>query len=86
MYQFHQEMHLYATKFAQEDVLKQSRNSWVMTAPNEPDFVKLPNERIIYTSPPRASLQLSPATTTAGAEPFSVKIDTGVAYITSQRV
>ena len=86
MYQFHQEMHLYATRLAQDDVLKQSRNSWVMTSPTEPDFVKLPNERILYTSPPRASLLLSPATTTTDAEPFFMKSDTGIAYITSQRV
>jgi hypothetical protein len=85
MYQFHQEQHLYALKLAQTEVLKDAR-SWVMTSPTEQGFVKLPNERILYTSPPRASLQLSPPTTIAGAEPFSVKSDSGIAYITNQRV
>lgn len=84
MYQFHQEQHFYALKLAQEGVLKDPRNSWVMTSPNEQGFVKLPNERILYTSPPRVSLQLSPPV--AGAEPYSIKSDTGVAYITNQRV
>lgn len=84
MYQFHQEQHCYALKLAQEEVLKDTRKSWVMTSPNEQGFVKLPNERILYTSPPRVSLQLSPPI--ASAEPYSVKSDTGVAYITNQRV
>lgn len=85
MYQFHQEQHFHALKLAQQDVLKQSY-SWVMTSPNEEAFVKLPNERILYTSPPRVSLQLSPPTSIAGADPFSVKSDAGVVYITTQRV
>jgi hypothetical protein len=86
MYQVHQEQHFYALKLAENQALKETRNSWVMTSPNEQGFVKLPNERILYTSPPRVSLQLSPPTTVPGAEPFSVKSDGGVAYITNQRV
>lgn len=60
--------------------------NWVMTAPNEPGFIKLPNERILYTSPPRASLQLSPPNTVPGVEPWSAKSESGVAYITNQRI
>ena len=86
MYQFHQEQHAYALQLAQDNVLKQARGSWVMTSPNEAGFVKLPNERILYTSPPRTSLQLSAPNTFPGAQPFSAKSDAGIVYLTNQRV
>lgn len=86
MYQFHQEQHSYALQLAQDNVLKQARGSWVMTSPNETGFVKLPNERILYTSPPRTSLQISTPNTFPGAQPFSAKSDAGVVYLTNQRV
>lgn len=59
--------------------------SWVMVSPQSADpFVKLPNERVLYVSPPRTSLDLSsPSTYT---QPWSVKSYSGVAYITNQRV
>lgn len=86
MYAFHQEQHLYALHMAQEAMLKSAREkSWVMTS-NEAGFVKLPNERILYTSPPRTSLQISTTTIPAGAEPYATKSDVGVVYITNQRV
>lgn len=59
--------------------------SWVMTSPNEA-FVKLPNERILYTSPPRTSLEISTPNSFPGAQPFAAKSDGGVVYITNQRV
>ena len=56
-----------------------------MTAPGQEGFVKLPNERILFTSPPRTSLEIfSP--NTSGTDPFAAKSDAGVAYITNQRV
>lgn len=57
-----------------------------MTSPNEAGFVKLPNERILFTSPPRTHLQISTPNTYPGTEPFSAKSDAGVVYITNQRI
>lgn len=56
-----------------------------MTAPCQEGFVKLPNERILYTSPSRTSLEIS-SPKTSGSEPFSVKSDAGLVYITNQRI
>jgi len=87
MYAFHQEQHLYTLHMAQEAMLKSAREkSWVMTSPNDTGFVKLPNERILYTSPPRISLQISTPTATAGIEPYAAKCDAGVVFVTNQRV
>jgi len=83
MYQFHQEQHFYALRLAEE---KLKSDSWVMTAPGTEGFVKLPNERIIYTSPPRTSLQISTPNPFPGSQPFTTKNDAGVVYITNQRV
>jgi hypothetical protein len=57
-----------------------------MIPPNQEGFIKLPNERILYTSPPRTSLSLSPMSTSPGHQPWSVKSDGGKVYITNQRV
>ncbi len=57
-----------------------------MIPPNQEGFVKLPNERILYTSPPRTSLSLSSMSTSPGIQPWSVKSDGGIVYITNQRV
>jgi len=83
MYQFHQEQHSYALRLAQE---KLKSASWVMTANGADGFIKLPKELILYTSPPRTSLQLSSLNTFPGAQPFTSKSDAGVVYITNQRV
>ncbi|KAI9049065.1 hypothetical protein LZ554_006913 [Drepanopeziza brunnea f. sp. 'monogermtubi'] len=60
--------------------------NWVMTNPAEPGFVKLPNESVFYTSPPRTSLQLSSSSTFPGSDPFSAKSDSGILYLTNQRI
>lgn len=94
MYSFHQEQLSYSLLLAQkhheEPALKTARapkNSWVMTAPNDPKkFVELPQEKILFTSPPRVSLQISSPNSFPGNEPLSIKSDAGVAYITNQRV
>jgi len=85
MYQMHQEQHFYALQLAQEKKLK-PRKSWVMTNPGSEGFIKLPNEQLLFTSPPRTSLQLSTINTFPGTQPYSAKSDGGVVYITNQRV
>jgi len=57
-----------------------------MTSPGGEGFVKLPNERILYTSPPRTSLHISTPNNFPGAQPFAAKSDAGVVYITNQRI
>ncbi|KAL3423640.1 ww-domain ligand protein [Phlyctema vagabunda] len=59
--------------------------NWVMTGANE-SFIKLPNERILYTSPPRTSLEITTPNKFPGAQPFTKKSDAGVVYITNQRI
>lgn len=86
MYGFHQEQHSYVLHLAQQQKGLKSTDSWVMTSPHEERFVRLPNERILFTSPPRTSLQISTPNTYPGTEPFSAKSDAGVVYITNQRV
>lgn len=89
MYQFHQELHSYTLRAAEESMLKSARaraKSWVMTSSSEEPFVKLPNERVLYVSPTRTSLSLSSTNTFPGTQPWSVKSDSGIVYITNQRV
>lgn len=57
-----------------------------MTTPGQGGFIKLPNERTLFTSQPRTSLQISTPSTFPGSQPFSVKSDDGVVYITNQRL
>lgn len=49
-------------------------------------FVRLPNERLIYTSPPRTSLALTPPSGYKGKETLSVQSSTGCIHLTNQRV
>jgi hypothetical protein len=89
MYYFHQEVFAYAVLSSQETMLKSARDrvkSWVMTSPTEEGFVRLPNEKTLYASPPRTSLSISSLNSFPGTEPFSAKSDGGVVYITNQRV
>ncbi|KAI0999616.1 hypothetical protein K3495_g8582 [Podosphaera aphanis] len=60
--------------------------NWVMIAPDSPGFVKLPNERLIYTSPPRTSLELTASSPNPQTRLFSIKSDAGVVYVTNQRL
>jgi hypothetical protein len=57
-----------------------------MTSPEDGGFIKLPNERTLFTSPPRTSLQISTPNKSPEAHPFSIKSDSGAAYITNQRL
>ena len=84
MYQFHQELHSFSLHSTGAGLTR--AKSWVMTSPGDGGFIKLPNERTLFTSPPRTSLQISTPNTFPGAQPFSVKSEAGVVYITNQRL
>lgn len=60
--------------------------NWVMLGSDGQSFVKLPHERILYTSPPRICLQITATNDGPGAPSFSAKSDGGVVYITNQRL
>lgn len=49
-------------------------------------FVKLPNERILYTSPARTSLLITTPEIITGTASFTVKSDAGIVYVTNQRL
>ncbi|KAL2823924.1 hypothetical protein BDW59DRAFT_91112 [Aspergillus cavernicola] len=59
--------------------------NWVMLDERK-GFVHLPNERLLYTSPPRTSLALQPPPSYTGAESLSLQSSTGRVYLTNQRV
>ncbi|KAL1854081.1 hypothetical protein VTK73DRAFT_8803 [Phialemonium thermophilum] len=60
-------------------------NSWVMLG-HDGSIVPIPNERILHTSRPRVALELSVPRGLQSDEPFSLRCDSGVAYVTSRRV
>ena len=49
-------------------------------------FVRLPNERLIYSSPPRTSFALTPPTGYKGSEALSIQSSAGCIHLTNQRV
>ncbi|KAJ5935371.1 hypothetical protein N7466_004918 [Penicillium verhagenii] len=59
--------------------------NWVMLHDQE-GFVRLPNERLIYTSPPRTTLALTPPSGYKGPETLSFQSSAGCIYLTNQRV
>jgi len=50
------------------------------------NFVQLPREVLLFTSPPRTSLTLSTPNKYPGKEPLAINCSAGTAYITNQRV
>ncbi|KKK16459.1 hypothetical protein ARAM_005687, partial [Aspergillus rambellii] len=58
---------------------------WVMLHERD-TFVRLPNEQLIYTSPPRTSFALQPLPSYTGRDSLSLQSSTGRVYLTSQRV
>lgn len=50
------------------------------------EIVPIPGEKILFTSRPRVSLELSTPRELQVAEPFRLKSDGGIAYITNERV
>ncbi|OQE24629.1 hypothetical protein PENSTE_c007G04489 [Penicillium steckii] len=59
--------------------------NWVMLNDQE-GFVRLPNERQIYSSPPRTSLALTPLPNYKGPEKLSMQSSTGCIHLTNQRL
>ncbi len=53
---------------------------------NPQTFIRLPNEKILFTSPARTALSLTTPNTYPGKEPLSIKCPDGKATITNQRV
>lgn len=59
--------------------------NWVMLT-RDGEIVPIPNEKILYTSRVRVGLDLSVPKELQVSEPFSIKSDNGIAYITNERV
>ena len=53
---------------------------------NPQTFIRLPNEKTLFTSPARTALALTTPNTYPGKEPLSIKCPDGKAIITNQRV
>ncbi|KAB5566574.1 hypothetical protein GE09DRAFT_1218829 [Coniochaeta sp. 2T2.1] len=89
--QFLAEAHAWTLRQAQaqaEDTESDSSDeadSWVMLG-QDGNIVPLQNERILHTSRPRVGLDVSVPRELPNAEPFSIKSDSGIAYITNRRV
>lgn len=49
-------------------------------------FVHLPNEKLLYTSPPRTSFALQPPPSSTGKDSLSLQSSAGKVYLTNQRV
>ncbi|KAH6843001.1 hypothetical protein B0I37DRAFT_418133 [Chaetomium sp. MPI-CAGE-AT-0009] len=60
-------------------------DSWVMLT-RDGEIVPIPGEKILHTSRPRVSLEVSTPRELQIADPFSLKCDNGIAYITNERV
>ncbi|KAJ5544962.1 hypothetical protein N7535_006651 [Penicillium sp. DV-2018c] len=58
--------------------------NWVML--EQDGFVRLPNERLIYSSPPRTSASLTPPQGYKGPEKLSLQSSSGSIHLTNQRV
>ncbi|KAJ5374962.1 WW-domain-binding protein [Penicillium concentricum] len=59
--------------------------NWVMLD-DQDGFVRLPNERLIYSSPPRTSVSLTPPSGYKGTEKLSIQSSAGCIHLTNQRV
>ncbi|KAI9816135.1 MAG: hypothetical protein M1832_005142 [Thelocarpon impressellum] len=59
--------------------------NWVMLAETG-GFVLLPDEHIVYTSPPRTTLSLRSPSGYPGKQPLSISSSAGTAYLTNSRV
>ncbi|CAG8194162.1 unnamed protein product [Penicillium olsonii] len=49
-------------------------------------FVRLPNERLVYSSPPRTTVSITPPSGYKGGEALSIQSSAGCIYLTNQRV
>lgn len=50
------------------------------------EIIPIPGEKILHTSRPRVSLEVTTPKELQIADPFSLKCDNGIAYITNERV
>lgn len=60
-------------------------HSWVMLDDGH-NFVPLPREKVLFTSPPRTTLSLETSNSYPGKEPLAISCSGGTAYLTNQRV
>ncbi|PGH10613.1 hypothetical protein AJ80_07464 [Polytolypa hystricis UAMH7299] len=60
-------------------------HSWVMLD-EATGFVRLPQEKILYTSPPRTTLSLQSLNTRAGDDTLSIQSSSGCVHLTNQRI
>lgn len=49
-------------------------------------FVRLPNEQLLFKSPPRTSFSLQPFKSYTGSDSITLQSSGGVIYLTNQRV
>ncbi|KAL2144836.1 hypothetical protein VTI28DRAFT_8498 [Corynascus sepedonium] len=59
--------------------------NWVMLT-RDGQIVPIPDEKILHTSRPRVSLEVTTPRELQIADPFTLKCDNGIAYITNERV
>lgn len=87
--QFLAEQHAWTLRQAQEEEedsdSTDEETSWVMLG-QDGNIVPLQNERILHRTRSGVALELSTPRELTNAEPFSVKSDSGKAYITNRRV
>lgn len=60
-------------------------SSWVMLH-DQDGFVRLPNEQLLYKSPPRTAFSLQPFRSPSASDSISVSSSGGNIYLTNQRV
>ena len=81
--------HVYQVRFLNFFFLNQSTDdaacSWVMLD-GKGGFVPLPGEKVIHKSSPRIALAITTPTSCPGNNPLSIHSNSGIAYVTNQRV
>lgn len=78
-------MSILPSKFGLMKKLLTQWHSWVMLDDGN-NFVPLPREKILFTSPPRTTLSLETPNSYPGKEPLAISCSSGTAYLTNQRV
>lgn len=83
---FYQEQHSYTlARNANIDTDSDEETSWVMLD-QEGDIVKLPGEKIYYKVRSRIGLDIGTPKALPNTTPFSARSDSGIVYITNNRV
>lgn len=83
---FYHEAHSYTlAHHANIESDSDEESSWVMLN-REGEIVKLPHEKIFYKVRSRIGLEVSSPKSIQNITPFSVKSDSGIVYITNERV